>query len=338
MITGQKILASPLDWGLGHASRFLPVLQDLSKENELVIGVNTKTKDFIKQHLPDARLVEVPSYRIKYSNWGSFWSFLKLVPQLIRAKEEEEKWVHDFLKDHKIDLIISDSRFGFRHSNVKSVIISHQLNLQFPILWSLAGKIAQRVNNKWLSAFDEVWIPDEENHEISGNLSEKSFLKTKFIGVQSRFARKEYIRVEKESYVLCIVSGPEPQRSQLEHMILHQAPHIKQKVIIVGGKPEKKAKMFDCANASWYSHLETEELASYIMYADLVISRSGYSSLMDYHRLGCKNLFLIPTPGQTEQIYLAKRMKQKGISDFSYQNGFNLPDSIIANDAFKGFE
>ena len=118
---------------------------------------------------------------------------------------------------------------------------------------------------------------------------------------------------------------------------MHQAPHIEQKVIIVGGKPEKKAKKFDCANASWYPHLKTEELAAHIVHADLVISRSGYSSLMDYHRLACKNLFLIPTPGQTEQIYLARRMREKEISDFSHQKDFSLPESILSIDAFSGF-
>lgn len=337
MLSSQKILVSPLDWGLGHASRLLPIVQDLSKDNEIIVGVNNKTRDFIKQHISDARFVEVPSYKISYSSWGSFWSFLRLVPQLMKSKKEEEKWVHDFLKDNKVDLIVSDSRFGFRHPSVKSVIISHQLKLQLPPFWNLLGKKAQEVNDKWLSAFDEVWVPDKEDHQLSGDLSMGSNLKTRFIGVQSRFERKKYENLEKVPYILCIVSGPEPQRSQLEHIFLHQAPHIDQKVIIVGGKPEQKMKKFDCANACWYPHLETEELAARIVHADLVISRSGYSSLMDYYRLGCKNLFLIPTPGQTEQIYLAKRMKENGISDFSNQKNFNLSELILTKNDFSGF-
>jgi len=338
MMIQQKILVSPLDWGLGHATRLIPVLKELENNNDLVIGINKTTERLMKDHFPNAQFEEVPEYKIRNSKSGGFYSYVKLSNRIRKVKKQEELWVREYVQKNTVDLIISDSRFGFRSNHVKSIIISHQLKLKFPPIWKLLGNIAQRINKRWLSAFDEVWIPDNENHELSGELSEESGLRTKFIGIQSRFLKKEFDREIAEPYILVIISGPEPQRSEMEHIILHQAPLIRQKVIIIGGKPENKMKDFDCANAHLYSYLDADELAAYITHADLVISRSGYSSLMDYHALGCENLFLIPTPGQSEQIYLAKRMKEKGICDFSYQKNFNLSEALFSIDAFHGFD
>jgi len=334
----KKILVSPLDWGLGHATRLIPVLKEMGGQYDLIIGINKTTEKLMRDHFPKAHFEEVPGYKIRNSKSGGFHSYVRMSARIRKVKKQEELWVSDFLKKNQVDLILSDSRFGFRNDAVKSIIISHQLHLKFPPFWRLFGRIAQRINYKWLSAFDEVWIPDNENHELSGELSEGSGLNTRFIGIKSRFVKKEFERKISEPYILVVISGPEPQRSEMEHMILHQAPLVRQKVIVVGGKPEKKTKDFDCANAHWYAHLETDELAAFISHADLVISRSGYSSLMDYKALGCKNLYLIPTPGQSEQIYLAKRMKEKGICDFAFQKDFNLSEALLSIDAYDGFK
>lgn len=334
----KKILVSPLDWGLGHATRLIPILKEMEAQYDLIIGVNKSTEKLMRDHFFNAQFENVPGYKIRNSKSGGFHSYVRMSARIRKVKKQEELWVSDFLKKNKVDLILSDSRFGFRNEGVKSIIISHQLHLKFPPFWRLFGGIAQRINHKWLTAFDEVWIPDNEDHELSGELSEGSGLNTRFIGIKSRFVKKEFERKNSEPYILVVISGPEPQRSEMEHMILHQAPLISQRVIVVGGKPEKKTKDFDCANAHWYAHLETDELAAFISHADLVISRSGYSSLMDYKALGCKNLYLIPTPGQSEQIYLARRMKEKGICDFAFQKDFNLSEALFPIDAFDGFK
>ncbi len=337
MSNSQKILVSPLDWGLGHATRLIPIIKGLKGDKELIIGVNKTTERLMKVHFPDAIFEEVPAYNIRNSITGRFVSYVKMSAQIRKAKRAEEKWVKDFVAQNKVDLIISDSRFGFRHPDIKSVMVTHQLSLQFPLIWKMPGRIAQGVNEKWLSAFDEIWVPDDEQHSLSGDLSVHSRIASRFIGIQSRFEKKKTSSPVDYPYILCILSGPDPQRSELEKIILHQAPLISQRMVIVRGKPEKGAQKVNCANALRYSHLETEELATYIQNADLVMSRSGYSSLMDYKTLGCKNLFLVPTPGQTEQIYLAKRMKEMGICDFAFQSKFNLAESLLSIDYFNGF-
>ncbi len=338
MTKSLNILFSPLDWGLGHASRSLPLLQYLESQGHLLmVGVNELTKNFLQEHISKAEFFDMSSYGITYSRSASFVTFAALAPRIFKAKRVESEWVENFVANHKVDLIISDSRFGFRHEDVKSVIISHQLNLQFPKGWARVGKRAQKVNEKWLNEFDEVWIPDEENHYLSGDLSDNTSLKSRFIGIQSRMIKEDFQRPEKEPYILCILSGPEPQRSILEKKIRQQSPQIKKHVIIVGGRPDKPCKAFNCANTTYYNHLDTKSLEQYIQHADLVISRSGYSSLMDYYKLECKKVFLIPSPGQTEQIYLAKRMKEMGICDFSLQKSFSLVEIIKLSSKNSGF-
>lgn len=334
-----NILFSPLDWGLGHASRSVSILKYLEEEgHHLTIGVNEMSRRFLQDHIPSATFVNVPSYQIKYGSGNSFFSYVALSARIWKARREEEKWVKEFVSQNQVDLIISDSRFGFRHSQIKSIIISHQLNLQFPKFWSLPGKLAQYINQRWLSTFDEIWVPDSENREISGELSLNRSLKTQFIGIQSRFENREYQTPNNNPYVLCILSGPEPQRSILEEQIIKQSSQLNQRLIIVGGQPDKDQSFYELSNVKYFTHLPTVELAAYIQHADLVISRSGYSSLMDYAILGCKSVFLIPTPGQSEQIYLAKRMKEKEVCNYMDQYNFSIKASLSEIDKYSGFK
>ena len=332
-----NILLAPLDWGLGHASRMVPLLRKLEADgHHLMIGVNRITRSFILEHFHQAEVYDIPSYGIKYTKHGSFLSFVALGPRILRAVREEAMWIEEFIKNHQVDLIISDRRFGFRHSNIKSIIISHQLNLQFPKYWKWLGQYAQRVNEKWLNAFDEIWVPDSEAHELSGDLSRNNKLQYQCIGIQSRLAIGEEASPEKEPYILCILSGPEPQRTVLEQIIRQQSPQIKHHVVIVGGKPHEPKRPYNCANTTYFNHLNDDILANYIQHADLVVSRSGYSSLMDYKKLACKKMFLIPSPGQTEQVYLAKHMKALRICDYSLQSNFYLK-KVFKNRIGNGF-
>ncbi len=120
--------------------------------------------------------------------------------------------------------------------------------------------------------------------------------------------------------------------------MIKQSSQLNHQLIIVGGQPNKEQASYELSNVKYFTHLPTAELATYIQHADLVISRSGYSSLMDYVTLGCKSVFLIPTPDQPEQIYLAKRMKESGICNFIHQYSFNIEASISEIDKYSGFK
>lgn len=333
-----KILVSPLDWGLGHATRMISLLRFMKKQNhELIIGVNELTIDFLKTQFPEAEFHNIPSYNILYSSEGSSFSMLGLFPKILKAKKAEYKWVKQFVKNNQVDLIISDSRFGFRNQNIPCVIISHQLSLPYPNHYLLFGWFAQKVNENWLRKFDQIWVPDFKDHFLSGRLSMNSKMGAYFLNPQSRLQPTEYSNPLGTEYILCILSGPEPQRTKLEELIIAQVPTVDKRVVIVGGKPNKKMGKIELENIIYFNHLRDDEMATYIQNASLVISRSGYSSLMDYYRLSCKRLFLIPTPGQEEQIYLAKQLKKNRVCDYQYQNMFTLKQAILSMDAWKGF-
>jgi uncharacterized protein (TIGR00661 family) len=333
------ILAAPLDWGLGHATRMIPLLRYLGEQkHHLMIGVNTLTSAFLKAQLPHAEFYDIPSYNIEYSASAFSLSLAKLIPKMIKAKKAENNWVKEFVENVRVDLIISDSRFGFYHSSIPSVIITHQLTLQFPMGYSLLGKIAQAVNEKWLKQFDQIWVPDSKDHYLSGNLSINKKLNAHFIGHQSRLKPQNTPNPIGKEYILCILSGPEPQRTKLEELIMKQSSSIKEQVIIIGGKPQEDKVQYDLENTIYFNHLQDDEMAAFIQNASFIISRSGYSSIMDYYALGCNRLFFIPTPGQTEQIYLAKRLKEKEICDFEYQDAFDLAKFSESKNKLSGFD
>jgi len=333
-----KILAAPLDWGLGHATRMTPMLRNLiENKHQLMIGVNKLTSAYLKAQFPHAEFYDIPSYKIEYSVGTSSLALAKVIPKMIKAKKAENEWVKDFVNNNQVDFIISDSRFGFYHSSIPSVVISHQLTLQYPKAYSLLGKIAQAINEKWLKPFNQIWVPDSENHNLSGNLTVNNKLNTHFIGHQSRLKSQNKPNPVGKEYILCILSGPEPQRTKLENIIIKQSSTVKRQIVIIGGKPQEDKAQYDIGNVKYFNHLQDDEMAVYIQNASLIISRSGYSSIMDYNTLGCRQLFLIPTPAQTEQIYLAKLLKEKGICDFEYQNKFDFKNIEGFSQQWKGF-
>jgi len=341
MFEQLNIFVAPLDWGLGHASRIIPLLKYLeNKDCHLMIGVTDLTERFLKSHISIATFIEIPSYNIRYDGQKSLSTSVKLFPQILRGKKNEEIWLAKFVDKNPLDLIISDSRFGFFHPKVRSVIISHQLNLQYSKAFSVFGSFAQNMNRKWLKEFDEVWVPDTPESLLSGDLSKDADIKAAFINPQSRFSSTALKPILQEKYVLCIISGPEPQRSIFESLLISLAKDIDKTVVMVGGKPQHVIEKKIIPNVIYYNHLDDDDLQAYIQHADIVISRSGYSSIMDYYTLGCKSLFLVPTPGQPEQIFLAERLKSKGICDFETQDRFCLYQAVDDESLmkWKGFE
>ncbi len=322
----MKVLTAPLDWGLGHATRLLPILRRWQAEGaELIIGVNDSTSAFLQAQLPTATFEEVPSYNISYARNGfDVIAGLRLLPHVFRAIRQEHKVVAKLVVKYQPQLILSDNRFGFRHSQVQSIIISHQLNLQYPKSVSVFGKIGQRFNTRWLQKFDKVWIPDTKAHTLSGILSQHPTIKATPIGYLSRFQSQNYPKPIDKDYILCIVSGPEPLRSALENIFRVEAEIHQQQIVLLGGRPFAANESKESKYVQYFSHLPDEHFAAYLQHAKCVVSRSGYSSLMDYIAIGCQRVFLIPTPGQSEQEYLADRLQKQGVCNYSTQNDFSL--------------
>lgn len=276
--------------------------------NEIILGVTPNNKQFFDNQFPGLKKIDLPSYNIRYSKWLPVW--LKLIfqwPFIQRVILKENKLLKCLIKEKQINVVISDSRFGLHNNKIHSVFITHQLTIQSPVLKKLANKI----NLRHLKMFHEIWVPDYESplQRLSGELSSFSNLNVKFINPKSLLA--DYNSLHKTQHVdyLILLSGVEPQRKVLEKLLLNYFESTAFKVVLVRGTDTPID--FHPKNIEVFNIIHGQELAQLILNSTNIICRSGYSTLMDIHTLGKNNLTLVPTPGQTEQEYLAKYWEMK---------------------------
>jgi uncharacterized protein (TIGR00661 family) len=257
-------------------------------------------------------------------------SMLLQSPKILLGIKKEKIALEEIIKDYNIDGVISDNRFGLSTKKVPCTFITHQLQIQSPYFTAAI----QQFNYNYINRFNACWVMDDEKENLAGSLSKPEILpdNTIYIGMQSRFEKRE---VEKKYEFLGIVSGPEPQRSILEKGLIKALQGRKGNSLIVLGKTEL-SKSEQIGNLTIRSHLNAENLNTAILQAELIICRPGYSTIMDLAKLGKKAIF-IPTPGQTEQEYLAEYFMEKGICFAQKQNDFNLQTAIDKSTSFTGF-
>lgn len=314
----KNILVCPLDWGLGHATRCVPLIQQFLEEgHQVIIGADKNPLAFLQQEFPQLKSVIIPGYEIEYDEKGSSLKLFYESVKFYTFIKKEKQFIDRFLLENKIDMIVSDNRYGLYSDKVESVIVTHQLYPKAPI----GEKLLHQKIEQLLSNFNEVWIPDyKEPKNLSGDLAHfKPFeQKHQFIGALSRFEIP--LELPNIEYDLCaVISGPEPQRAIFEKLILTQINRHNLKAIVVRGLPNDNS----INEAFIFNHLSTDKLQEYIMKSRLVVCRSGYSSIMDLTVLGKKAL-LIPTPGQTEQEYLAEHNKNNEQFFVQQQTELNL--------------
>lgn len=337
----KRILICPLDWGLGHATRCIPIIRLLLKKNsEVVIAADAGPLALLKQEFPQLTFVQLKGYDIQYPKSGSMkMKMLLSIAKIVNGIKEEHIQLDKIIDDHKIDIVISDNRYGCWSKKVKSIFITHQLMAKAPIGESiLHKKIVKYIDN-----YDECWVPDlPGNTNLSGDLSHKYALPKNafFVGALSRFSRLppfDSAQGDKTRFdVMAIISGPEPQRSIFEKLVIEQLIQTNLKALVVCGKTSEE-KTETLKNIKIVSHLKSEEMQIAIQNADIILSRSGYSTVMDLVSLGKKVIF-IPTPGQTEQEYLAEMFMKKGIAFSQKQSSFDLKIALEKSKHYAGFE
>lgn len=293
-IRNQKVLVSALDWGMGHTTRLISIVKKLHHQQNIIYFAGTPEQVSIITRECDAIIpLALKGYEIKLS--GTRSTYLQLFLQsrkFLTAVKMEKKWVCAACKKYSIDLVISDNRYGFYSDDLPSVLISHQLNLQVPVLRGAANNIL----HKALKKFTNIWIPDFEDHKLSGKLSELTeIFPLKFIGPLCRF---EKLDLPKKYHFVGIVSGPSPERNRFAQLLADFLVRQKKPCALVGSG--LKLEGIDC-----FDHLNTQDLGNLIQSAHCVISRAGYTTIMELFTLQV-NAILIPTPGQYEQEYLAK--------------------------------
>lgn len=340
--TRKKILVVPLDWGLGHATRDIPLIREILNAGcEVVIAAEGKHAALLQQEFPQLTMLSLPGYRIQYAQKGWFFGFkiIQQIPKILNAIKYEQKWLQQVVTEHHIDAVISDNRFGLYHNKIPTVIISHQLLIKTPF-GGITEKLLQDLNYRFIRKYSACWIPDYAgSNNLSGILAHPKVLppNTTYLGCLSRFVNRP--DVPKQYDLLVLISGPEPQRSNLEKMVLEQVKSLPISALIVSGKPGTPEKQQITPRIQQVNHLNATELNEAMLASGMVLSRSGYTTLMDLVKLN-KKAILIPTPGQSEQVYLGKFLMEKGYFYNVPQEKFNLREALAATTTFpfKSFE
>ena len=338
----KNILICPLDWGLGHATRCVPLINGFISQNaNVIIAADGRPLAFLKDAFPKLVFVKFPGYNISYpKNRKMSLKLITLLPRLFFRIVKEHFEVKRIIKNYNIDLLISDNRFGLWNKNVQSIFITHQIMIKTPKYLNFLEGVLFRINNFIIKKYHKCWIPDfEDSENLSGDLSHKYPIppNSEFIGPLSRFSLSEDNQelIDFKYDIIVIISGPEPQRTIFENILLSQLKSSDLKVIVVRGITDFTEQYELRKNCKVFTHLPTEQLQKYILQSKIIICRPGYSSIMDITALGKKAIF-IPTPGQTEQEYLAEYLFKKKYFFYSKQIDFNLKEALEKSKNFRG--
>ena len=326
-----RILVCPLNWGLGHASRMVPVIQQILKhEIDILIAADGEALEFLRKEFHNLKFLSFSQYQVKYSSSNSqVFSMFRIIPEMVFYSIKEHFALKKIIKQEKINCVISDNRYGLWNSSVHSIFITHQLRVKFPGILKLFEPVFQWITKSIIKNFDECWIPDfSDDTNLSGKLSHDiNYPKLNYIGPLSRFKKEDLSKEEKKTYdCLLILSGPEPQRTILEQKFYDQVTLNDYKTAIVRGTNSNEI-LESTTNVDVFELLDSRALLQLIAKSDLVICRSGYSSIMDMIALN-KTAVLVPTPGQTEQEYLSNYLYEKGFFYTLSQKEFCIDKAI----------
>lgn len=313
---------APLNWGLGHATRCIPIIRELEKYGFLPsIASDGAALELLRKEFPHLKTYELPSYNITYTKSGRMlkWKLLIDTPSILRAIKLEKKAIKALKEAENFSGIISDSRFGVRYKHLPTVFITHQLN----VLSGNTTFLSSHIQRRYISKFTECWVPDvPKKGNLSGFLGHLSYEEdfVKYIGILSRFEKKD-LPIAYDFAI--ILSGPEPQRTLLETKLLQAFHESGKRILLIRGVMEENEFPEANAGIEVKNYLFGRELEDVLNSSEVIIARSGYSTLLDLAKLE-KKAFFIPTPGQFEQEYLARRMMKLGWAPFCRQDDFKL--------------
>jgi len=337
-IQNNNVLQKPLvvfallDWGLGHTTRTIPIIKHLMTLNyNILVACNSNQKAILEKELSDISYKMLDGYNLSYASsaWQTMLYIIFQIPKILIQINQEKRWLRGLLLENKVDLIVSDNRFGFFSASIPSIFITHQLNIRSG-LGEMADQLLRFFNYRFINRFSFCWVPDyAEADNLAGTLSHPQRLPkvpVKWLGALSRLQACAD-KVSSDVDILIILSGPEPQRTLLEKKLLADAALIDRRFVVVRGLPKETDLPEQPRHIRMFNHLPAAELNRFLCAASFVISRSGYTSIMDYMKLGVKAV-LIPTPGQAEQIYLATHLHQSQLALSIQQSEFSLANAL----------
>lgn len=330
----SNIVIALLDWGLGHTTRIIPILRYLiEKKCNITIACTPEQKALLISEFAQVAYTPLEGYDIQYSK-NSALTKISLglqVPKILTKINRENKWLHGYLEQHRCDLVISDNRYGFFSTRCPSVFITHQLQIKTG-LGKWLDRLVNYLNYRKIQRFSACWIPDfQHTPSLAGELSHPSSpppFPVKYMGPLSRLLPCSPTPAPSR-FVLVILSGPEPQRTIFETMLLQQAALLSEQFIVIRGLPAAANLPVCSSNVRIFNHLPSHTLNDFLCQARCVISRSGYTSIMDYCKLSVRAV-LVPTPGQAEQEYLSGLARRQQWAIVCHQQDFQLDRALEA--------
>ena len=315
---------------MGHATRCVPIINTFLEQSFTVyLAGETAVSTLLQKEYPQLIILPLRGYRVQYSKKQNFFalSMLFQIPQILHAIFNENRWLKKIIEQYKIDVVLSDNRYGLYHKAVPTIFLTHQLQIKTGTIFF--DKVVQKINYYFIKKFTFCWVIDlmgEQN--LAGQLSHPKKLPAIPVIYISALSRFHTMHAQQIVDVLIVLSGPEPQRTIFEKIILTQVQHINKTIILVRGLPVEKATIPSPSNnVKIINHLTAAKLNELVVAAKVIVSRSGYTSIMDYAALQ-KKVIYIPTPGQTEQIYLANYLSKKNYAQVATQAKFNLQGEL----------
>lgn len=320
----KKILVAPLNSGLGHATRCIPIIEALDNHGyEPIIASDGAALLLLKKEFPQHTALELPAYELEYARGNSLFNIAHLLRlgRMFSNITHEHKMVRARVKELGISGIISDSRPGAYYNGVPSVFITHQLT----IISGNSANLATNVHRGFIKKFRECWVPDVKTvPNLSGKLghTEDTIANLKYIGTISRLHKTG---TDKQYDLAVLLSGDEPYRTQLEQKLKDELQYFKGSVVFIRGLVAEEQTITPDGNITWYNFIDSDALEEVLNKSSLVLCRPGYSTIMDVAKL-CKKVFFIPVPGNEEQAYLARKLKKAGLAPYASQKLFKVAD------------
>ncbi len=323
MQISKNILVAPLNWGLGHATRCIPLIKALLDNGDHpILASDGPALELLKKEFPELPAIELPAYEVEYAEKGEHLKLklLKDSPKIWNAIRAEHRLLPHLIHKYKLNGVISDNRLGLYSRTIPCVIMSHQLQ----VLSGGTTWLSTQLHLHYIKKFKACWIPDHASFpNLTGKLSynNDSAIEKVYLGPISRFEYKQSLQYKYD--LLVVLSGPEPQRGILEKILLEQLKRFHGSVLFVAGIVEPIQTVNKKGKLTYHNYLSTEGLQKAMERSQTVLCRSGYTSIMDLSKLK-KKAFLIPTPGQFEQEYLASHLEKQGMAPFATQVGFRI--------------
>ncbi|MEN6443862.1 MAG: hypothetical protein ABFC71_08920 [Methanoregula sp.] len=336
------VLVSPLNWGLGHATRDIPLIQALlAHRHDVTLAACGNARAVLEKEFPQCKMIDLPDYPVPYSA-GRFFlpKFVASFPLMLESIAAERKNLQKILAQDDYDLIISDNRLGLYSSKVPSVFITHQLHYHLPMMFWPVELLAVQLNGFLHSKYRHIIVPDNPPGPLSlaGKLSRPGTEATRsrvfFSGIITS-TRKQDVPCDLDYLVM--ISGPEPQRTRLEEILLPQIPDLPGSSVVLLGSPQKNRVQHISDSCTVMAYASTKEKELLMNRAKFLICRSGYTSLMEIAELEKQHALFVPTPGQTEQEYLSMYYEKMGWFHSKSQYLLDLAGDIRVAQGFSGF-